>query len=1011
MNKGILQSAIKNRRVTLFIVILIFISGIYSFYITPKQEYPNITAPFALITAVYPGASPEDVEKLVTSKIEDELVEIEGYSYSKSFSKNSISIIILRLDDKVDVEETWTTLRYKMKELQKKLPKESQDIEVNTDLADTAGMIISLSGDGYSYDELTNYGEIFKRELSRISGMSKIDIVGKQEKVIVVEVSVERLNYYSISLDDIVGIIKSQNLDIPTGMIGDGETKINIRVPGGLTDIRDIENIIVAVSQSNGSLVRLGDIADIYMEVEDANYKIKQDGENAVLITGYFSENENILLVGKNVENTLNKLKAEIPSDILVLDAVYHPRDVGSAVKNFLMNLIIGMIFVLIIVFIGMGWRNALIVSAAIPLSILSAFTIMNVLGIKIHQISIAALIIALGMLVDNAIVISDSIQVYLDNTENRIDACVKGTKEVAIPVLTSTLTTIGAFIPLIMLPSVAGEYIRSIPQVVIITLTASYLVAIFVVPTLAFMFLTESVAIDKKTRTRLFFMDTLKKALTARKKVVISLIAIFIGTIYIVTLLGLQFFPKADTNIIYIDVTSEKLMDIDETEKVVEQVLEILHREKEVISTTASIGDGLPKFHNALPAPIKSQDYAQIMMQLDLKKGKRLKTNSQFIEYLQEEINNSIAGGTIIVKELEQGEPIGAPVTIRVTGEDIEKILAVTENIKDILTIIEGTINIQDDYEDKSYEYYLDIDNDIAALLGITNYDIQNEMNIALMGREATSLIKEGNEYKIIVKSNIKSIDDMENFHVASSYTNNKVLLKQLGSVTLNSKTPTIKKYNREMAVTIQSDVKPGYSSVVIQKGVENKLDDLDLTDVEVVFDGEREKIREYFGNVGVSSIFAIFLIYLVLLLQFKSLIQPIIILLTIPLSAIGSILGLFIFRQLLSFTSLLGIVSLFGIVVNNAIVLMDFINNERKDGMEIKDACVTSVAKRFRPIMLTTITTVAGLLPLAFGRNELFVPMAISLIAGLMVSTLLTLVIIPVVYSLVEGYKIKQN
>jgi len=455
MMKGPIYAAVKERKITLFIVAVLIVLGFYSYYIIPKQESPDITAPVAIITTVYPGASPEDVERLVTSKIEDKAVEVGGYDTVDSNSMDSVSIVVLWIENGIDVDKAWEELRQKMSDLKAELPKECMDIEVHTNVTETAGMIISISGENYSYDELSSYAEDLKRELDKIDGVSRFDIIGSQDMEVAVDVDIARLNYYRLSLDNITQIISAQSVEIPSGKVNDGSAKINVKVSGGYPSIKEIGDTILTVSPENGSKVYLKDVAHVHMDLEDSSYKIKQNGRNAVLLTGYFKSNKNIVITGTEVEKIINRYKSRLPEDVVFDEVLYQPADVKKSINSFVINLIEGMVFVIITVFLGMGVRNAIIVSTVIPLSMLITFFAMYLMNIKIHQISIASLIIALGMLVDNAIVVSDSIQVRIDNGEEKMEACVEGVREIALPVLTSTLTTVGAFIPLLMLPSV----------------------------------------------------------------------------------------------------------------------------------------------------------------------------------------------------------------------------------------------------------------------------------------------------------------------------------------------------------------------------------------------------------------------------------------------------------------------------------------------------------------------------------------------------------------------------
>ncbi|MHB1393188.1 MAG: efflux RND transporter permease subunit [Clostridia bacterium] len=1003
MKKGMIYAAVKHKKITLFIVAFLMIFGIYSYYMLPRQEYPDITPPIALITTVYPGASPVDVERLVTSKIEDEIKELAGYDYSDSTSKNSLSVVVLRLEKSADIDKSWTELRRKMEDIQADLPQGCREIEINTDLVDTAGMMISMSGDSYSYEELASYAEELKDELGSVSG-SRFDIVGKQEKEVKIEVDAYKLNYLGLSMGDLGNILVAQNIKIPPGQVNNGSTKIDVSIPATFSSLSDIGNTIIAVSRENGSTARLKDIAKISMELEESNYKIKHNGRSSVLLTGYFKEDLNVVLVGEDVDKIIDSFKSRLPQDIIVDKVLFQPEDIGKSINDFVLNLLEGVLFVVIVVFISMGMRNALIVSTAIPVSMISTFIIMRFADIKLHQISVAALIIALGMLVDNAIVVSDAIQVRIDNGQDKMEACVEGVKEVAIPIFTSTLTTVGAFIPLLMLPSVSGEYVKSVPQIVIISLSLSFLVALFVTPTMAYIFFKPGHDMEKKFKIKGFFDNLLQLGMKKKKTVIGLSMAAFTIAIVMALTLGLQFFPKADKNMIYVDVRTEQNSDIGKTEQLMEVVGAMLQQQKEVVSLTAAIGDGLPKFYNAMPISTQSQDFGQFMVRIDLKKGGRFRNNTQLVSYLQDQLDSNISGGAISVKELEQGDPVGSPVTVRIAGRDIERLGEVAQQIRKELSEIDGTINVDDDFSDRVYKFNIGINSDKASIYGISNYDLQNEANMLLQGRTVSVFRKDGNEYNIVLKGNIRSKEELENFGIKSAAAGNKVVLKELAEVGLANELPSIRKHDGELCVTVYSDVQSGYSAVSIEEILKKEIKKLELEDVKIVYSGEKSKINQYFGELGSSSIFAVLVIFAILMVQFDSFLQPLIIMLTIPLSVIGSVLGLFIFRQPLSFTALLGIVSLLGVVVNNAIILVDYINEERRRGKPIDTACKDAVNMRFRPIMLTTTTTVIGLIPLVMSGSQLFAPMSISLMFGLMLSTLLTLVIIPVVYSLVE-------
>lgn len=1002
--KRLIKAAIYNRKITLFLLILLIGAGAYSFYLSPRQEYPEINAPVAMITVIYPGASPADVEERVTSKVVGELEEIQGYDYAYTYSYNSVSVTFLRLVYGTEVDKAWKDLDDRMVVLQSQLPPECQTIQTNTDLVETAGLMVTLSGSNYSYNELNDLALKLKEALKDVSGIKRFEISGKQDREVVVEVDFRKLNDLGISLGEVYGLIQAQNVEIPSGQIQQEGASVNIRTSGRLTSLEQIRNLVVGVSPTTGQAVFLREIAQISFEDADTSYKILQNGENAVLLTGYFQKNENVVLVGEAVTRVLEDFSRTLPEDVHLERVLDQPQNVRDSVNTFMLNLLQGVVFVLVVVFLGMGLRNALIVSTAIPASIMISFIFMRYFRIELHQISIAALIVALGMLVDNAIVIIDAIQVKLDASMDRTEACVEGAREVAVPVLTSTLTTIGAFLPFMLLPSIAGEYIASLPSIIMISLSVSYLVAILVIPPLAYLFLDKTKAGKRdKGILRLFFERALLAAFKFRLVTLILVMAALGFTVYAALSLNLKFFPYADTDKIYIDVRSENASSIDITEALVERVHEILSEESLILSNTTAIGGGLPKFYNTLPIVPNAYDKAQMMLRIDME---ALKTREDklsleaYVDQLQRRMNASITGGRISVKLLEQAEPIGAPVQLRLLGRDLDQLGQASERLQKLISGIEGAVKVDTDFENRIFEYVVEPNLLLTGAAGLTQYDLQSEVSLALRGQKVTEIRLDDGDYNVVLKSSVQSVDELRNLKIKARASAMKLPLSSVAKISLSSDYAVIKSYKGHLATVVMADVAPGYNAVDLQKAIVEKIEPSEFPGIRFMFDGENEKIVENFGNIGSSAVIAVLLVYSVLLFQFRSFTQPLLILLTIPLSAIGSFLGLYFLGFDLSFVSMLGIVSLLGIVVNNAIVLMDFINMERSEGKSVKIACIDAVEKRFRPIMLTTITTVIGLVPLALSGSALFVPMSVALMSGLMVSTLLTLIIIPMVY-----------
>ncbi|APM39651.1 efflux RND transporter permease subunit [Clostridium kluyveri] len=1008
---GLIRAAIKNKKIVLFLVAVIIIGGFYCYYITPKQESPDVSSPAAMITTIYPGASPGDIEKLVTKKIEDKVEEIDGYDYVESYSKNSASIVIIYLNNDTDKDKAWRDLRDKIKDLKSDLPEGCQDSKINTNLTETAGMIISVSGKNYSYEQLGNYAEDIKKQLSDISGISRFDVDGKQDKQVKVEVDWSKINKYSISIEDVCSVLKAQNIDIPSGSLDLSTGKIKVNTPGTFTSLQDIENTIVGVSSTTGETMKIKDIAKVYMDYDDdSELKFTDNGTGTVLLAGYFENNKNIVLIGDDVKKKLDEIKKQLPKDLTIDEVTFQPEDVSDSVSFFMKNLREGVILVIITVLIGMGLRNSLVVSAVIPISIAMSFVVMNVLGIKVEQMSTTALIIALGILVDDAVVIGDVIQVGIDQGMTGDKAALHGIKRLFVPVFTSTLIIVGAFAPLLTIPGAVGEFLKSLPQVVMICVTCSYLSALFVTPAMASLVFKKSKKVNRESKVRRMFHRLLTYGLSHKKTVVMAAIGVFVVSICIMKTLGMQFFPYVDKNIVYIDISNEKVDDINSTANLVKHVEDILKTQKEVTGYTSAVGGGMPKFYITLPTVALSKDTAQIMVRVNIDKTKKFETRQELAEHIQGLLDSKIYEGTATVKLLEQAEPTGAPIRLRLTGDDLDKIYAASNKIQQQLKDIPGTLNVRDDAAKKTYEYEVNIDDTKASQLGLLKSDILQQINIALSGYSSSVYRKNGSEYEILVKTNISSVKDLENLQIKSSVTNNKVLLSQVADISLSPELDQIKHYKKDKTVTVYSDIKTGYNSVDVENTLSEKIDKMDLNGVKVIYDGEKYQIQKNFTSLAIAGAFTILIIYVLLFIQFKSFIQPLIIMCSLPLSLMGVVIGLLIFKMPLSLTAVMGIISLIGVVIRNAILLIEYIHDGRDEGLSIDEACLQAVSQRFRPIILSSTATITGLIPLAFSKSALFGPMSVTIMFGLLTATFLTFIVVPVVYSLITA-KIKQR
>ncbi len=1000
----IINEMIKRKVIVFILLGLWVLAGIYSYYIIPKQENPDTSLPGAIISTVYPGATAQEVEKMVTTKIEDAVNEVGSIQTLDSMSMNSASVVVVLFDTDANPDEVLPLLRQKIDDVKSILPDMAYEPNVTTDLAVNPQFIIALSGEDYSQEDLVTYAEEIKESVLAVDGVERIDIEGQLDKQVNVVVDIDDLNLYNISIENIADLMKAQNLSIPSGSIQYESGIINVNTPSTFSSLKDIENIVVAGSSEDTiGFVQLKDIADVYIDYAEG-YSYMQDGQSAILLTGYFSDNVNDVLIGNDVRKVIDQAKLELPPNIEYHEVLYSSEDIDQSVTDFIINLLQSIALIIIVVMIGVKLKNAIVVSIALPLSIFATFFVMYLLGIEFHFISIMALIVSLGILVDNAIVVSDAIQQKLNEDYTKKEAIESAIHETAAPVFTSTLTTIITFGILLFIPGAVGDIVATIPIVVITSLVASYIVAMFILPVFAAVFFTKEAEhkIEKKeSLIKGAFNKTLAYGLKHRKITIITSFSTLIIAVILVFSLGMTFFPYSDKPIIYVNIKNER-MNFDKTQEIVNDIQAILEEETLVKHYTSSVGKGLPKFFLTVPTQTESSDTSQIMIELD-EESSEYTSNQAFGSYLQERFNQDIVGAKVEVKYLEISMPTDAKIAIELYGDDLDVLQDFALESEAILNSIDGTINVRDDFVGKNYEYNVVIDSDVVNLMGVLKYDVVKQINTALMGAETSNYIVGGNEMPIIVKSNIENLDDLYRLPISSSVTDTQVLLNQFADIELSSSIPIIQRTDRERSITVMSDLKSGYKSSDIEATYKKEIEDIMPNGVNVRFNGEMTQMMALISNLAVAGGISIILIYIVLLIQFDKMLKPLIILVSIPLSFIGSFLGLYIFNIDLQAMALLGLVSLIGIVVNNGIILVEVMDSQIKLGYSVHDACVTAVDKRYRAITLSTITTCIGLVPLIISNDPLSAPMALVLLFGLLFSTILTMVVVPVLYSMV--------
>lgn len=1000
MERGFLRNIITNRKITLFVTALVFIAGMFSYMSSIKQESPDFEVPYAIISFTYLGASASEVEEFVVRPMEDTFKQVEDVIDYVASSRSNGGVMILELVYNADKDQAFDEIRRRLSDLQPSLP---DDVEITDimagELTVTDFMYVLTGPDGeLDMQKLELYANDIKNEIGNMDMVKTVHIQGQKDSQVQVTVDNDTLETMSISHYDIGQLIESMDSRLPGGIMT-GDTSLAVQNNSALTSSENIENLILGANPMTGVPITLGQIAEVENLNNESIYT-NYDGKQGLIIYGYYNDGLDLTDFAESFEMDINLLAETLPDGYNLEQIIYYPNDVKASNNDFFINLLIGIGLVIIISFFSMGIRNAIVVSFAIPTSVFLTLSIMYGFGIKLHQISIASLIISIGMLVDNAIVITESIKRKLEEGMARLEGTVAGTKEVAIPVLTSTLTTIAAFSPLMFIPSVAGDYIKNVPQVIIIALLSSYLVSITVMPCLSYMIFNHMD--HKKQKNTLFEIVGKAVNILLKRKVVvlISIILVAVLSVFALDRIGLSFFPTADKDIMFITVKDKEGITIEQTKEKME-VLETFIAENDNISHyIMTVGGSVPRFWDTMRPYSPSADFGQFLIEVDLLDD--FESNSDFAGDLQAHLNALDSSLNIEVNELEKSEPVLAPITIEVNSDELDAIHDAKTYTVEILEGIEGVTFIRDDEASRTESLEVNYDMDAILSNGLALPLVQAEVAYAINGRTVASINDDNVLVPVVVKGSITNKADLEGLIVGRNQLQEAVQLVDVANISSVSGMSYISRHNGAYTVYVLANVLPGYSSGDIIAEFKNQLDMSLYPEVSWQYAGEQESITSNFGDVGYMAMIAMFLILTILVLQFKSFGQVFIIIVSIPFAAVGAVFGLYFTGYPVSFTALLGIVSLMGIVVNNAILLVDSINIRRREGLNVHDAAVEGSKKRIRPILLTTLTTIIGLSPLIFSNSEMFAPMAIAIGAGLIFSTLITLLVIPILYQM---------
>lgn len=1008
MIKKIVESCIKQKGLLIILLCIILVIGSVYYVQLPKASFPKVTTPSAVVTAVAPGLTAEEIEKEVTKKLENAVMDITGFKESSSRSMNNASAVVVRFKISLSDEEinnSFIELRQKMEAIKSELPNTVSSITVNTDLADSASLILAVSGDDVSNDELSQRAIELQDKLKQIDGVAKVRVLGDSNSEISIVVNTSKLNQLNTSLTEIVQKIGANNSIIPIGSVSlKDDNSISVSTSGRYSSMEQLENIIIGSTDSN-TLIRLKDIADIvYKEADDSPYYLF-NGTKSVTVALYFHEGLNIVNLGDETRQTVEDFKAGLPETIQINEVYFQSDDVKYDIDNFVINLIEAVLIVMVIVMLGMNFRNGLVVSLAIPLSIFASFIVMKLVGEQIHFMSLTALIMVLGMLGDNSIVVSDNIQTYIDAGVERLEACIKGTKEVAVSVLLSMLTAIMTFASMLTLSGVSRQVIIAIPIVIISCLVLSFIISIFVTPVFCYIFLKP---VDESKRKKggislHVYSKVSEYTFKHKKQTIFSAIAMTVLFGIIMSNSTMDIMPKVNKEYVLIDIQNYQSDNFKQTENLVKNVKDIINEQPETVSCFSGVGIGIPSYSFAVSEKGESDSTGDIVVKIDLKKGGRFKTTAEMVGFLQKEINGSVSDAYVVVNQIGIIPDTGTPIGINIYGDDMSSMNEAASQIGVALNRIEGVTAVTSDSYYSTHDYFISMNDNKMNSMGLLKSSVQSELNIAVSGRTAATTYDNGKEYKINVKSDISSLDELENYKVKSSL-GTKYMIKQFADFDLSTSMNTIKHMNGQRVISIGGYAQYGYNASELQSKFVEAIKDIEVPDGVIVDTTPSEDTAEAMSAMGMAGVLSIVLIFFILYLQFKSVKQLLIIFSSLPLGITSGMAAVYLSGYSLSFFVMLGIISMLGIVLANAIVLVDYINTERKNGFSINEACQSAGVKRLRPILMSTLTTIMGLIPLAMSGQVLFVPLAILLMAALTFCMIFNLVMVPILYSIIE-------
>ncbi len=1003
----LLEIALRNNRTTIVLFSMIVLAGITAFRQLPRLEDPKFTIRDAVIVTVFPGAAPDRVEHLVTDVLETHIRELDEVERVESQSRNNVSIVNVRVKDQVkDLQPVWQRLRNKVDDAEAELPEGVRAPVVHDDFGDVFGILLALTGTDYTPAEQKEYAEQIRDQLRQLPAVARVELHGIQPERIFIEISNARLAGLGISPYMLARMLEAQNAIQPGGDAKVGEERIIIEPTGAFRSVEHLRDTSIRLPGVEEAVL-LRDIADVRRGyVEPPAPMAHMNGEDAVWIAISMVPGENIVHLGAAVRAEMERIRADLPVGLDLNELYMQPDFVARSINEFMVNLATAVLFVVIVMLLFTGLRTGIIAGAILPMAVLLALALMPWFGVELQKVSIAALIIALGLLVSNGIVVSENILVRMTEGEDRLEAAGNAVRELAFPLLASQLTTILAFMPIATAQSIVGEYTRSLFIVVAIALLGSWMLALTFTPLLSYVF--QRPAAPKGDggpgRVSRWYQWCLVAALRHRGAVALGVALATVLAIWGFTRVPTIFFPPAEREMFIVQLDLPAGSDITATRERARLAESWLLAREEVVSVGAMTGSGGPRWYLSLAPEQTNPAYALLIVQT------RAPTDvSVLIPLLRDVLDEEQPEVRARVEPLEMGPPVGFPIQIRLHGEDIPELYRQADHVRAVLRETAGVFNIHDDWGEWTKKMVVDVHQESAKRAGLTSQEIALSLMSQMSGIPVTEYRAEGDLIPVVMRSPVERREDLaalEDIHVYSYATGRSVPLRQVARAELDWQPSNIRRRDQMRTMTVQADVAGRYSSDALAE-IEPQLAALQASadwplGYALEVGGEDEESQHAQASIlaGVGPAGA--LLFLVLLVQFNSIRSTLLIVLSIFPMMVGITPGMWLTNTPFGFMALLGLISLAGIIVNNAILLLDRINTERAAGRDPADAVMTAAVKRLRPICLMAFTAIIGLLPLAVKGGALWQPMANVMIFGLLTATVVGLVLTPVLYAL---------